>query len=265
MPFPGVTARSRSEQLVRASASSVMRKLSVVGIGSSFAKRSASLGSLQLQKEKGGSATGSSGGDKISRTSEGTRTAKPAVTQQWHCAQPASPVLSPITDQAERCGSPSSSRQAHQGEAAGHSGPRADVDSVGSGSERHGTQHAKRGICVPPADVPPPAPDQAEEERTEAAAPARTCEPSVTSPASFLDRRSSRPSLQRSTFSQASAEPKKGCSPPPLGPGHSLDHGQRQDNTKTAFPSQGTLLGKLAKVRVKHREAVAEGIRSFFR
>lgn len=47
LPFPGITARSRSEHLVRSSASSVMRKLSVVSIASSFTKRSASLASLQ--------------------------------------------------------------------------------------------------------------------------------------------------------------------------------------------------------------------------
>ncbi|KAK0657318.1 hypothetical protein B0T16DRAFT_57920 [Cercophora newfieldiana] len=47
LPFPGITARSRSEHLVRASASSMMRKLSVVSIASSFSKRSASLASLQ--------------------------------------------------------------------------------------------------------------------------------------------------------------------------------------------------------------------------
>lgn len=47
LPFPGITARSRSEHLVRSSASSVMRKLSVVSIASSFTKRSTSLASLQ--------------------------------------------------------------------------------------------------------------------------------------------------------------------------------------------------------------------------
>ncbi|KAK4230517.1 hypothetical protein QBC38DRAFT_507374 [Podospora fimiseda] len=47
LPFPGITARSRSEHLVRSSASSVMRKLSVVSIASGFTKRSASLASLQ--------------------------------------------------------------------------------------------------------------------------------------------------------------------------------------------------------------------------
>ncbi|KAK1752402.1 hypothetical protein QBC47DRAFT_56962 [Echria macrotheca] len=47
LPFPGITTRSRSEHLVRASASSMMRKLSVVSITSSFSKRSGSLASLQ--------------------------------------------------------------------------------------------------------------------------------------------------------------------------------------------------------------------------
>lgn len=58
LPFPGITARSRSEHLVRASASSVMRKLSVVSIASSFSKRSASLASLQ-QKASASTATDS--------------------------------------------------------------------------------------------------------------------------------------------------------------------------------------------------------------
>jgi len=53
LPFPGITARSRSEHLVRASASSVMRKLSVVSITSSFTKRSASLASVQARGHNG--------------------------------------------------------------------------------------------------------------------------------------------------------------------------------------------------------------------
>lgn len=43
LPFPGMTARVRSEHLVRSSASSVMRKLSVASITNSFNKRSRSL------------------------------------------------------------------------------------------------------------------------------------------------------------------------------------------------------------------------------
>lgn len=45
LPFPGMTVRSRSEHLVRSSASSVMRKLSVASIASSFTKRSVSMAS----------------------------------------------------------------------------------------------------------------------------------------------------------------------------------------------------------------------------
>jgi len=41
LPFPGMSGRSRSEQLVRSSASTVIRKLSVASISSSFAKRAA--------------------------------------------------------------------------------------------------------------------------------------------------------------------------------------------------------------------------------
>ncbi|KAF4587717.1 Dbl homology domain-containing protein [Ophiocordyceps camponoti-floridani] len=43
LPFPGMTTRARSEHLVRTSASTVMRKLSVTSIASSFARRSSSL------------------------------------------------------------------------------------------------------------------------------------------------------------------------------------------------------------------------------
>lgn len=41
LPFPGMSGRSRSEQLVRSSASTVIRKLSVASISSSFTKRAA--------------------------------------------------------------------------------------------------------------------------------------------------------------------------------------------------------------------------------
>ncbi|PHH67270.1 hypothetical protein CDD81_3039 [Ophiocordyceps australis] len=42
LPFPGMTTRARSEHLVRTSASTVMRKLSVASITSSFSRRSGS-------------------------------------------------------------------------------------------------------------------------------------------------------------------------------------------------------------------------------
>ncbi|KAK1600103.1 RhoGEF domain-containing protein [Colletotrichum navitas] len=56
LPFPGMTGRSRSEHLVRSSASTMMRKLSVASIASSFAKRSnsvASLGKLVVEDDPG--------------------------------------------------------------------------------------------------------------------------------------------------------------------------------------------------------------------
>ncbi|KAF4850999.1 Phosphatidylinositol 3,4,5-trisphosphate-dependent Rac exchanger 1 protein [Colletotrichum siamense] len=46
LPFPSMNSRSRSEHLVRSSASTVMRKLSVASIASSFAKRSNSVASI---------------------------------------------------------------------------------------------------------------------------------------------------------------------------------------------------------------------------
>ncbi|KAK3984694.1 hypothetical protein QBC44DRAFT_345861 [Cladorrhinum sp. PSN332] len=90
LPFPGITARSRSEHLVRSSASSVMRKLSVVGIASSFTKRSASLASLQQK-----SATE----DEASRVKECTQIAS-AVREQSEDASVS--LLSVIPDEGER-------------------------------------------------------------------------------------------------------------------------------------------------------------------
>ncbi|KAI1385058.1 Dbl homology domain-containing protein [Hypoxylon trugodes] len=55
LPFPGITSRSRSEHLVRSSASTVMRKLSVASITSSFAKRSTSTTNVAKLSENGDS------------------------------------------------------------------------------------------------------------------------------------------------------------------------------------------------------------------
>ncbi|KAI8960904.1 Dbl homology domain-containing protein, partial [Daldinia sp. FL1419] len=52
LPFPGITYRSKSEHLVRSSASTVMRKLSVASITSSFAKRSTSTASVPKSSEE---------------------------------------------------------------------------------------------------------------------------------------------------------------------------------------------------------------------
>lgn len=51
LPFPGMAGRARSEHLVRASASSMMRKLSVASIASNFTKRSGSMASLHKTAE----------------------------------------------------------------------------------------------------------------------------------------------------------------------------------------------------------------------
>ncbi|KAH7035370.1 uncharacterized protein B0I36DRAFT_91699 [Microdochium trichocladiopsis] len=53
LPFPGMTSRSRSEHLVRNSASTVMRKLSVASISSSFSKRTTPLGPVAKKQDSG--------------------------------------------------------------------------------------------------------------------------------------------------------------------------------------------------------------------
>ncbi|KAH8905506.1 Dbl homology domain-containing protein [Coniochaeta sp. PMI_546] len=54
LPFPGITARSRSEYLVKASASSMMRKLSVASITGSFGRRSHSQRSSGFRRTDSG-------------------------------------------------------------------------------------------------------------------------------------------------------------------------------------------------------------------
>lgn len=88
LPFPGMTARSRSEYLVKASATSMMRRLSVASIAGSFGRRS-----------QGGRHRGGDGGDdghqpparRLSRSEPAPRTGSEA-------AQPSS-VLSSIPDE----------------------------------------------------------------------------------------------------------------------------------------------------------------------
>lgn len=62
LPFPGMTVRARNEHLIRTSAHSVMRKLSVTSITSTFTKRSASLASIP----RGGSDGESDGEENVS-------------------------------------------------------------------------------------------------------------------------------------------------------------------------------------------------------
>ncbi|KAK4199154.1 hypothetical protein QBC40DRAFT_349731 [Triangularia verruculosa] len=104
LPFPGITARSRSEHLVRSSASSVMRKLSVVSIASSFTKRSASLASLQksVTTEEEVTARNDREGGVVQTTTVGaTVTASVREKSEDACMS----LLSVIPDEAERSSS----------------------------------------------------------------------------------------------------------------------------------------------------------------
>ncbi|KAK4116423.1 Dbl homology domain-containing protein [Canariomyces notabilis] len=97
LPFPGMTVRSRSEQLVRASASSVMRRLSSVSITGRFAKRSSSFPSLLQLKGAGSSPV--SGEETSRRSKEEPRPETPASHQLGEVRM--SP-LSMIPDETER-------------------------------------------------------------------------------------------------------------------------------------------------------------------
>ncbi|KAK3336497.1 hypothetical protein B0T19DRAFT_40459 [Cercophora scortea] len=103
LPFPGITARSRSEHLVRSSASSVMRKLSVVSIAGTFTKRSTSLASLQPQQQQRNPKGGAEDeGFYVSRRAKDAVTT--AVIKSCSDSEDTSrSLLSVIPDEAERC------------------------------------------------------------------------------------------------------------------------------------------------------------------
>ncbi|KKA27397.1 hypothetical protein TD95_000481 [Thielaviopsis punctulata] len=70
LPFPGMTARARSEHMVRATTSSMIRRLSVASIASTFSKRTNSLASIT----KHSSSTGTGTGTGTNSTCHGTAT-----------------------------------------------------------------------------------------------------------------------------------------------------------------------------------------------
>jgi len=105
LPFPGITARSRSEHLVRASASSVMRKLSVVSIASSFAKRSGRSGISPVEDDAGSFSTSPRSRDTMATSAFTVPSARsPASNCMDHTedASCRSSLLSVIHDEAER-------------------------------------------------------------------------------------------------------------------------------------------------------------------
>ncbi|KAK4186442.1 hypothetical protein QBC35DRAFT_268983 [Podospora australis] len=130
LPFPGITARSRSEHLVRSSASSVMRKLSVVSIANSFSKRSASLASLQ---------------QKSATEEEVSRSNKEVVVQTTQVVhelseEACSSLLSVIPDEMERCSPKIRTPNPSWGSEEFATVRRLDTGGTCSGSEGYGTR-----------------------------------------------------------------------------------------------------------------------------
>jgi len=70
LPFPGMTVRARSEHLVRSSASTVMRKLSVVNLANTFTRRSSSFNSNQKVGSGEETAVTAVGNDLVPRQEE---------------------------------------------------------------------------------------------------------------------------------------------------------------------------------------------------
>lgn len=211
---------------MRASASSVMRKLSVVSITSTFTRRSASFASLP-QKER----VGGGGDEEASRTAERTQMATLTAGYARHlqdgCTSPAlSTVLSATTDQAEWPTSDSETRMDDDGD-------------YFSTVRRYMDRKAAT-------------PEEIEEPSTPSSAKCRTTS------------RSQNESNNSVHVSPPLAEHSGPTADSWESPGPGLERG-RSTPPVQASPRPNKLSGKLAKARAKHRAAVAQGIRSLFR
>lgn len=106
LPFPGITARSRSEHLVRTSASSVMRKLSVVSIASGFTKRSGRGSNSPVEEDVGFFSTSPRARDTMATSPVTMTTAKSSrsssIDQTEEASYRSSSLLSVIQDESER-------------------------------------------------------------------------------------------------------------------------------------------------------------------
>lgn len=101
LPFPGMTVRARNEHLIRTSAHSMIRKLSVTSITSQFTKRSASLASVT-----GGDSDEESIGEDITPVLNtplpGTSETEPALGNLLDQESGCSTRLSVIDDDSDR-------------------------------------------------------------------------------------------------------------------------------------------------------------------
>lgn len=104
LPFPGMTVRARNEHLIRTSAHSMIRKLSVTSITSQFTKRSTSLASVT----RGGSEEDFVGSDDASGQESPfatTSETEPALDTHFGNASGCSMRLSIIEDNSDRTAS----------------------------------------------------------------------------------------------------------------------------------------------------------------
>lgn len=87
LPFPGITNRSRSEHLVRSSASAMKRKLSVASITNSFMKRSPSINSMHKAHDRSGDRPGDRGWDRLADKGYNKMSdmEAAAVQEEGHC------------------------------------------------------------------------------------------------------------------------------------------------------------------------------------
>ncbi|KAL2180366.1 uncharacterized protein P884DRAFT_315765 [Thermothelomyces heterothallicus CBS 202.75] len=282
LPFPGITARARSEHLVRASASSMMRKLSAVNITGGFTRRSASSVSLQQHKDKGG-ATGAAAPSFATRLER--RTSEGGL-----------PRVVPMTEEGGTSSAPVRSASAdpeygHDGDDTAELDRRAsseaDAEADSNGLEMAARPGQRRASA--PDEVGRGIKEEQSRSRESVAAAMRTMKEVASQAAASSSRR---PSFQHSNMSEKSASLKKAEVEMAMKmemqtgkDGEALGHGKgeiqgkgekeesevRMETGRVLFRSRSLRLSKKKKKRVTkeagvgRKGAVAEGIRSWFR
>ncbi|KAH8788713.1 RhoGEF domain-containing protein [Diaporthe sp. PMI_573] len=96
LPFPGMTTRARNEHIIRTSAQSMIRKLSVTSITSSFTKRSASLASITRNSDDG------SGGEEAVAPFRSVEDETPTIRMPIGDEENKNARLSVIDDESDR-------------------------------------------------------------------------------------------------------------------------------------------------------------------
>jgi hypothetical protein len=239
LPFPGMTTRARNEHIIRTSAQSMIRKLSVTSITSTFTKRSASLASMARNSDD------ESGGEEAVASVRSVQDEAPAIRMPIGDEEVNNARLSVIDDESDRatpptlracCEPPSTAPSTDSNRS-----PRRRTRITKSPSTRKLREHAPPKMPSAPAAL-----------RTK---PVNS--PALKRQASILSRRSVCSAFDKNDGFGKNIKKRRG-----------YDHSERPSSSRgpTPSPQKRPSSARWSKVdMLRGRGAVSQGIRGFFR